>query len=217
MDLQLGSGDPHHGKVKRSELQLPQDTKVYNVSYAVSSLLTETIYGHNLLYNIVQGTSALQRIGDNIHIKGITFDLMVDTNAAVVGGATSYNGMLIRLMIIASPVQDPGVGLTGTVGSTFIFYNTTSQLITARADPRKVKVLCDKVIQVQSRISGTSTVDYVSVDCQVDMPFEFQTGSTYGVTANLYALCMPYISAGVPGTSIAVNAYPSFTVAFSDI
>jgi len=212
LDFSLGSGDPKGSlsKVKRM-LPLPSDAKITTVGYAPVTQKHNTIYTHNLMYPITQGTAVYNRIGDSLMIRAISVRVQVDNQTA----DSVTQGFQYRILVVATAAQDSSLGFsTGSIGSTNLFYTNVGGLIVAQIDPHLCKVICDQIYTYYSR--PAPGVDFFQMDCVLGMPFEFQPGTNYGQAANLYALVIPYVTGGTVGTTIVAKMASQVSVTFSD-
>jgi len=209
IDLEMGSGDATQLK-KRSAIPLAPATKYQVRTYSGISLKDATIYSDNPLVSVAQGTSGLTRIGDQIHVKTLSCNIMVDTT----GAFAVTSGSCYRLILMAITAEYGSVGFTGGVGSTDWTINFGSSGTTSFPDPRLCKVLCDEVIT--SRPVAAAHMFMGGSDCVLNMPFEYRTGSGYGTAANLYWVIIPNIAGGVGGVSAVATFEVTFVVSFED-
>lgn len=207
--LSFGSADqaPSSNKGKRS---IPTDgeEKYFSSSLSTAALTHGTVYTFNPLAQIVAGTGVTQRIGNAIHLDKIQVSLNISTT-----GMVTKTGCNWRFLIVVSTKQyNPSSSSFGSgLGTTDLFLNT-SNACTSPVDPRVAWVLCDKMIEIEPKISGADTVRFTLQSCQIDKDFEYNTAaSTYGVSSNIYIVLVPNIAGGVSGTTV-VGAVQEATV-----
>jgi hypothetical protein len=216
LQLSLGSGDASPGKAKRS-VAVPSDGRIYfhQFNVAVANFAHNTIYTHNLVSGITQGTTQSTRLGNEIFIKNIQGSFSFDT----AGAAFPLSGIAIRLMVVALTQQYASVDFTSGVGSSDLFAGSSVLLTVARPDPRLCRVICDDVIHIQPSVSTTTgysgTVKTFSLGCAVNQPFEYRAATVYGTAANLYFLAIPVTSNGANGTTTVCSLAADIVVSFT--
>jgi hypothetical protein len=214
ISLEAGSGD-NSNKTKRSTINSRPDTRILvsNGTVATAGFTHNTLITANPLYLISQGTADNQRIGDTIHLDTISLKLLFDTATATVGSA----GVKCRVMLVACTAQYAVTAFTSGVGSTDMFYATSTNLVVTRLNPRLCKVLCDEIIDTKPTVSSVGALGYGHIECKVDAPFEFRTGSNYGTAANLYLVMVPYVVSGTSGTTTCGAFGYDYAVSYRDI
>lgn len=208
VSFQVGSGEPTKGK---RSLAVAPDSKFLATSLSVSGALHNTIYSFNPLSVITAGTGSSQRIGAGIRLKGLSFKFnVVSTTAAP-------NHSVWRILLVASTYQG-GLPNFGTVlNSGLLFYATTGLDFTAaHVDSRIAKVVCDELITVRPTISATCAMEHGFIDCSVDIPYEYQTTSSYGVNSNLYLVVIPHVATGTNGSTVVGSLSGESLVCWAD-
>jgi hypothetical protein len=214
LDLAMGSGETTT-KNKRSLATLPPNSHIFdsNGTIAAANFTHNTIYTTNPLFSITQGTGDSNRLGDTIHLDRISLVCQVDTSTATTVSAP----VKFRMMLVVITNQYSPTAFTSGVGSTDVFFTTSTGLIVSRPNPRLCKVLCDEIVVAQPMTVAGAALGYGHIDCKIDMPFEFRTGSNYGTTANMYLLLIPNIAGGTSGTTLCGTLSFDYLVSFRDI
>jgi hypothetical protein len=191
------------------------DTRSYttNGTVAASGVTHNTIYTANVLNGISQGTGDGNRIGDSIHIDHITLNCLLDTAT----GSSNVVPVKLRVMLLACTAQYTQASFGSGLGSSDLFYATSTNLLISRLNPRLCKLLCDEIIHIQPTVAAVGTVGYGHINCKVDAPFEFRTGTQYGTAANLYLVTIPYVVGGTSGTTQAGAFAYDYAVTFRDV
>lgn len=216
LQLSLGSGDASPNKSKRS-VAISDDGRYYvrQFNVAVANFTHNTIYTHNLMSGVAQGTTQATRLGNEVLVKNISCSFSVDT----AGAAFPLSGIAIRFMIVALTQQYTAVDLTSGVGSSDMFTGSTVLLSIARPDPRLCRVICDDVVHVQPTVSTTTgysgVVHTFSLGCAVNQPFEYRAATSFGTAANLYLLAIPVTSNGANGTTTVCSISGDVVVSFT--
>lgn len=216
LQLSLGSGDASPGKSKRS-LGTGVDTRFYvrQFNVAVANFTHNTIYTHNLMSGIAQGTTQSSRLGNEVTIDTIYSSFSIDT----AGAAFPLSGISIRFLVVALTQQYSAVDLTSGVGSSDMFFGSSVLLTVARIDPRLCRVLCDDIVHVQPTVSTTTGYSGVtrafSLGCTVKQPFEYRAATSFGTAANLYLLAIPVTSNGANGTTTVCSLSGDVVVAYT--
>lgn len=210
LSLQVGSGDPVKGK---RSLPVNPDSKFLATYVSVGNATHDTLYSYNPLSVIVNGTGPSQRIGSAIKLKGISFRFTVDG----VVSSTTANPTIWRVMLVASTVQGNVANFGTVLGSSNLFFSTAVTLpVNSHVDSRVAKLICDQTFETKPRIAATPDNLAGFVDCEINMPFEFQSGSVFGVSSNLYLVVTPHVAAGVSGTTVAGNITGEVLVCWTD-
>lgn len=208
VSFQVGSGEPAKGK---RSLAVAPDSKFLATTLSIGSALHNTIYSFNPLSVITAGTGSSQRIGAGIRLKGLSFKFNVVQNTAFA------NFSVWRILLVASTYQGglPNFGSVLNTGQ--LFYATTGLDFTvAHVDSRIAKVVCDELITVTPIISGSAAMTNGFIDCQVDIPYEYQTTSSYGVNSNLYLVVIPSAANGVNGSTVVGTLSGESLVCWAD-
>jgi len=204
VSFQVGSGEPT--KTKRS-LPVSVEEKFLATPVSITSVLHNTLYTFNPLSVIAPGTGANQRIGSGIKLKGMSFRFDI-TSAVTIPSVW-------RVLVVASTFQFTGTNFGSGLGTTNLFFNSFNT-VEDHVDSRVAKVICDTTYELKPRVSGQPDLKFGFVDCEVNLPFAFQTGSVYGESANLYVVVTGYSANGTTGTTSCGTIEGEVLVAWAD-
>lgn len=203
--FQVGSGEPQKGK-RSLPVSIMQKFVATNVYVSATH---STLYSYNPLSIIAVGTAANQRIGSGIKLKGVSFRFEI--NSAVTAVSTW------RVLLVASTYQFSATNFGSGLGTTNLFFaGGSSNGVHPHVDARVAKVICDTTYELKPRITGQKDSVFRSVDCEVDMPFAFQTGSVYGETANLYLVVTASTPGGATGVTACGDIFGEVVVSWAD-
>lgn len=208
VSFQVGSGEPTKGK---RSLAVAPDSKFLATNLSVSNALHDTVYSYNPLSVITSGTGSTQRVGAGIRLKGFSFKFNISSNPAISDQA------VWRILLVASTVQGglPNFGSVLNTGN--LFYSTTGPNFTyTHVDSRIAKVVCDELINVRPKIAGSRALCNGFIDCSVDIPYEFQTTSSYGVNSNFYLVVIASVANGTTGTTVCGNISGESLICWTD-
>lgn len=163
------------------------------------------IFTCGLTNQIGAGTGNAQRIGDSIQLEALKIEGLFQA-------ATDADAYKFRL-IIGYSGEEYGVTTltTGNLTSTELFLpNTDTTMVNAIVNPKTFTVLYDEVYDLNSQVSGDSTLQSLRATIPLKKNFPYQSaGSVYGKTQNLYMVVTSYAVSAVGGASIgsALIAY----------
>jgi len=218
LTLAAGSGlaSVNSSKSKR-DLPMVSGDKVYAYTGNINGagLLCNTIYTGQVTTGIAQGTTESTRIGSSIQLKNCILNYKYSNTAATTVNKTRF----LRVLLVANQSESSATGFTSGLGSSDLFYTTTDLTIT-RVNPRLSKVFCDQLIVIQPCIDGTTnnntTTAYGTVECNLDVPFDYRTGTNYGINANLYWIVVAQADNDSNGTSQEGSFTWESVVTFTD-
>jgi hypothetical protein len=191
VSLQLGSGEPSKG---RRSLPASIEAKFNTTAVTVSNGLCNTLYTFNPLSVITQGTGSNNREGAGIHLKAVSFRYNLESP-----GSSSVTW---RMMLVAATPQFNMANFGSGIGSNQLFLSASyNNVLVPHVDSRLAKVLCDTTVMVQPSVTGVQVDSTGFFDCEINMPFEFQSSGVYGTASNLYIIVMPYIPGGTTGST----------------
>jgi hypothetical protein len=205
VSFQVGSGEA--SKVKRS-LPVSVEQKFLASPVSIVTALHNTLYTFNPLSVIAPGTGANQRIGSGIKLKGMSFRFEIFSAVTVPS--------FWRVLVVASTFQYNGTNFGSGLGTSNLFFSGSVATTEAHVDSRLAKVICDQSFELVPRVSGQPDIKFGFVDCMVDLPFAFQTGSVYGEAANLYVVVTPLIANGTTGTTSCGSIEGEVLVSWAD-
>lgn len=191
VDFQVGSGEPQKGKRSLAV----SSTQRFNSSAVFATATANTIYTFNPIAAIALGTGSNQREGAAINLRAVSFRYTIES------AQTVNTGVVWRVMIVASPAQFSGANFGSGLGIPDLYFAPFSTTVAGHIDGRLAKVLCDTTHELKPRVTGTADAVFGSVDCEINTPFEFRTGSVYGESLNLYVVLTTYTPYGVTGST----------------
>lgn len=217
LSLSLGSGTDKP-KGKRSLNTSPNSQfYVQSQSNTPANFLHNTLYTANVMSPIIQGTGSNQRIGNNVYVRAVHGTFSFDT----AGSTNPASELKVRIMLLASTVQSTASTFNSGLGSTQIFFNTSSgNLTTSRPDPRVCKIICDEIITVTPSVTTAALsgclggLQVTNVGCVLDQEFQYREGTVFGTAANLYWVVLPFTSGGVTGTTTCATMASDIIVDF---
>jgi hypothetical protein len=208
VSFQVGSGEPTKGK---RSLPVAPDSKFLATSLSIGSALHQTVYSFNPLSVITPGTGSSQRIGAGIRLKGLSFKFNIMSNN------TFTNQGVWRILLVASTYQGGLPNFGAVLNTGHLFYATTGLDFTAaHVDSRIAKVVCDELVHVVPTISGSFAFMNGFIDCSVDIPYEYQTTSSYGVNSNLYLVVIPSLAYGTTGSTVCGSITGESLICWAD-
>lgn len=200
--------------VKKASL-MKTEIKNYNLVVSNAAVVHATQYAHAMTQGIVQGTTNEDRVGDEIFINAIRFNILVASNATA--GAYSY-----RLMLVWSGEEfnNAGTLASTSLASSEVFlpgFDNGAKFLGV-VNRKAVTVLWDRVVDINSNIANTS--DCITVSGTIGMKnqrFPYQAaGSIYGKTKNLYFVAIPNVVNGVTGTTGCGAITITYSIDFRD-
>lgn len=193
VSFQVGSGEP-----QKSRRSLPVSSDQRFLATSLTQAMTHnTIYTFNPLSVITQGTAGYQREGNGIQLKGISFRFTLES--------WPDKSSVVRLMVVASTKQFSSAGLGAGLGSGDLFFSGTVNSVVGHVDSRLAKVVCDVTYELKPRTATQLDVLSDCFDCEINVPFAYQSASSYGESANLYLIATACTPNGVTGTTNCVT------------
>lgn len=157
--------------------------------------LQATHFTRNILGNVPQGTSTLQRESEEIHLcsfKG-TLSLFQQFTAG------NYNNV-IRIMLVRSKLEYlAGTDSYGSgLGTNDLYLQNVmaANFINSQVDPKKVQILWEKKIITGNKNGLTAAtinnvIQYVDFNVPLNIDYVYKTGSNFGNKYNLYWVIIP--------------------------
>lgn len=217
LDLNMGSGvNSTSVKQKRSAHPLPPDSRIAQdvKDVASANFLHNTLLTANIVGLIAQGTADANRLGDFIKLKTLHIRFAVDTTGAPAIDAA----FMVRIMIVVVSKQvSLGSQWSSGLGTSDLFYSTGNNVCLGQIDPKKCKVLCDEIFEYQSTTGSNAGLVTGAMECILDAPFEYQSGTSFGTAANIYAVCVPYVAGGTTGTTSAGRFSATSVLTFESV
>jgi hypothetical protein len=204
VSFQVGSGEPQKG---RRSLPASIEQKFSAANVYVIGATQGTLYTYNPLANLLAGTGSGQRVGDGIKLKGISLKMDV-----VSAASTPSNW---RFLVVASTAKYSGTNFGSGIGTTDLFFGALTG-VSNHVDSRRAKVLCDTIVEAKPRVTGQSDICSLSIDCELNVPFAYQTGSVYGESANIYVVVYATTPNGTTGTTVCGTAGGELLVSWAD-
>lgn len=219
LNLALGSADSRN-KGRRS-FPSGSDDQIDNSQTIVTTanFLHNTIYTANALSVITQGTDQMSRIGNAIYIKAIHGTFRFDPFGSVAPASGAY----VRIMLVESTTATAVANFTSGLGSTDLFYGSTTMLTVARPDPRICNVICDELCKIAPRVSvaaGTGCLGEVMITnlgCVINKRFEYRAATGFGTASNFYWILIPDTSGGATGVTTVCSVHADLVVDFKII
>lgn len=161
-----------------------------------------TVYTLGLTTQVVQGDSNAQRDGDAIYLEALKI------NGHFQASSTS-NAYKCRIIVGYSGEEfSPNTFTSSQLANTDVFFPSTFWT-NAITNPKAFTVLYDTTLDVNSQVTGVSTLQSYSATIPLKRMHPYQSnGSQYGKTRNLYAVVVPHgvgVAAGTAVGSIFMN------------
>lgn len=204
---------------KRSIVNTVRNTiledKQFQLSNSGGSLAHNTIYSSNLLGNIPIQVGSNGRLGQKLHMKPTTLNIMLT--------GIQYNSypIFVRILVVKSNAQyhSGSNSITSGLGSTDIFETGHSELIIAPTDTNKCIVLHDQIVRFDVTTLGSpGTADTKIINIPLKGGnFEYlTTTSNYMRDKNMYLVFIPYMYGGTPGTTVLSTVLQESCINFTD-
>jgi len=154
------------------------------------------VYTLALTQQIVQGDTNSQRDGDAIYLEALKI------NGHFQAASTS-NAYKCRIIIGYSGEEyNPNTFTASQLGTTDVFFSSTFWT-NALTNPKAFTVLYDTTLDVNSQVSGVSSLQSYSATIPLKRMHSYQSnGAVYGKTRNLYAVVVPFGVGVAAGTSV---------------
>lgn len=221
-----GPGAVTYTKTKKKKKQYTRNSlqkKIMNLAGAKHWTVECNVASkHNNFYNfsptqgIVTGSTNVTRNGDDAFL--CAFKVNGTIVAPTTAGAYQY-----RLILGWSTVEDSTAGInagwvaTAQMNNMFLPNSGTAYGTTGLINPKCFTVLDDRIIDVNSIVSGVAEVKHFGYTVQIDQKFVYLgSSSAYGKFKNLYYLAIPIVSGGVANTTSTGSIVASTDLIFKD-
>jgi len=200
--------------VKKAAL-LKTEIKNYNTNVANAAVTHSSFYAHAMTQGITQGLTIEDRIGDEIFLNAIRFNVFL--TAPGTAGAYSY-----RIMLVWSGEEFNNTSTLVTTslsaGEVMLPGYSSGSAYLAIVNRKAVTVLWDRIVDINSNVSATSDVTTVSGTLNLkNQRFAYQSaGSIYGKTKNLYFIAIPNVANGTTGTTGCGAIGITYSIDFRD-
>lgn len=180
----------------------------YSDSTLTVALLHNTLYDHNVTYQIKQGTAGNKRIGDQIYLEAIKIRAHYGSNTS------QTNGQIIRVIVgyCEQNSNSSGWGTNFTNTSIFVQSSGTTSYANGVPDPKEITVLYDEAQTVSNQVSGVSDVTQFVATVPIQKSFPYYAETDYGKNKNLYIWVMGSTLGGVVGSTNVGSIYMSYDV-----
>lgn len=184
------------------------ETKQYNVYLSGTNYYNTNIRSHNLTYGIAQGTSGFTRIGDVIHITGVSIK------------ARHYNTLNnvpceIHFALIECDLEINGTN-ANTMSASDVIRNSGSDPSLWRVDPERTSKIhfvktCRLVDIIGTTNEKNKTFTYYK---KLNKRFTYNPATSFGRTTNLYLITWAQVTgAGLQQTGLSID----WTLYFKDV
>lgn len=200
-------------QIKKASL-MQTEIKTSTLVPASTGLLHGTQLACNVTAAITQGVQFYQRVGDEVFLNSIRFNITVQSPTA--SGAYSY-----RLMFVYSGEEYATTALSAaSLPATEVFLGgaSTTNPYTGVANRKAVTVLWDQVVDINSVIAATRDVQTVRGVLNLrNVRFPYQTStSVYGKVKNIYFVVLPNVANGTIGSTACGAIDMSYSIDFRD-
>lgn len=167
------------------------------------------IYTLGFTQQVVQGDSNSQRDGDAIYLEALKINGHFQAS-------TTSNAFKCRILIGYSGEEfNPQTFLPSLLGTTDVFFPST-YYANGIVNPKAFTVLYDTTLDVNSQVSGVSSLQSFSATIPLKRMHSYQAnGSVYGKTRNLYAVCVPFGVGTASGTAVG-SIYMNYDMIFKN-
>lgn len=187
----------------------------------ISQTVTALHHGHinrNILGNIIQGTSTLNRESEEIKLCAFKGKFMLRALWTVGATYETY----IRIMFIRTKVEaSAGVDTySSAIGSADLYLNNQSSLnlVNSQIDPKKVQLLFDKTVKLPfvNSTANTNASAIVEFNVPLNHDYVYKTGSNNGNKYNYQIVMVAHSPGGTAGTTQLVYVEEDSQVVFKD-
>lgn len=196
----------------KKKLMKTEPAKHVHIGDGVNSfaLVHNSLYSYCFTKDIVQGTSNLQRLGDDVYLCALKVAMSIQA-------PNTANGYTYRIIVGYSTQQDSQTPLTsafttGIVPNNYVFFPNSGAnwRTTGLVNPKSFTTLYDSTIDINSIVSGVGDLKTHIFTVPINQNFEFiAEGGQVGKTRNLYMIIVANVIGGTPGTTacgaIAMN------------
>lgn len=147
-----------------------------------------TIASWNLTYDIAQGVTSNERIGQKIHLVGLKLRYEIGTTANQAQAS-------FRVMVLMSTSQ---VATSGNLTTSDLFVANTTNNIQAISDARKIVKLYDETQDVIQQTTGNAVGHFTEKYIAINRDFNYllDGNSRFGEEMNLYVVVIPHTQTG---------------------
>ena len=177
-----------------------EPAKHMHVGDGVNSIAIKhnNIYAYNLTKDIVQGTSNTTRLGDEVELCALKFNISLQA-------PTTANGYTYRILVGYHTQTDTNTVLTYNVLSpSQIFLTNTGANWTCGGiiNPKNFTVLYDSTHDINSQVSGTGDLMSVGETVPINQKFIYgQEAGAQGKTRNLFFVIMSNVIGGAANST----------------
>lgn len=178
--------------VRNTVLPKTKEQAQFNVFVGGPQPKSGTIYTHNFLKYITQGTSDDDRVGDEIYVKNIAMNLKLSQTTT--NANEKWHSMFWRVMVVSTPKEHNTTNFDSGIGTSDIFHDFTdgNQIVAISVDKDlSCKVLFDKTYKLQTNSTITSMSKNCKINVNVNKPFRYKEGTVFGKYNNYYLLLIP--------------------------
>lgn len=179
---------------------------------AVVDSYHNTIYTHNPLGNIPQGSQIYARNGDEIHVSWMKYVFHFYNKNVV-------QNQKVRVMLVSADQEVKGASDTFGSGLTdsdmFLAYYDA---LISIPDYKKVTILHDEIVSIPGQtVAGQRTGVVKEFKFNLHKTHSYRTGSSYKDGKNYYVVVIPHIEEGISGITRGVNWDCQIMISFKDI
>lgn len=164
------------------------------------ALKHNNIYAYNLTKDIVQGTSNTTRLGDEVELCALKFNISLQAPATA-------NGYTYRILVGYHTQTDTNTVLTYNVLSPsqiFLTGTGANWVCGGIINPKNFTVLYDSTHDINSQITGTGDLMSVGETVPINHKFIYgQEAGAQGKTRNLYYVIMSNVIGGVANNTVS--------------
>jgi len=190
------------------------------ISSTTVSLLHNAHFNRNILGNIAQGTSTLQRESEEIHLCAFKGTLSIYNQYTAGNWPTCVRLMLVRMKIETGAATDAYVS---TLGVNDLYLNNTSSttLVESMVDPKKAQILWEKRLVLPTKNGLTTstinnTVTFVDFNVPLGIDYVYKTASNYGNKYNLYWVMTSFSAGASSGTTFLASVEETSQLIYKD-
>lgn len=189
-------------RIAHREALKTQETKQQFV-YSGGVLKHNTVYSATLV-NMSQGNTDSTRVGDEIFIKGMTFNFLLQSVAATAKPSA------VRMLVVRTPLT--------TLADSDLFVGSSGQIINRLVNKEKITVLYDRMYYCKNHASDSNPQSYVhKVHLSINKKHIFSgDNATTGKYYNYYLIQVPFVAGGTTGTTDAAYVDQHFMTTYKD-
>lgn len=157
-------------QVARAVQSKDAETKGY-LSARSQTLTSDTVYAHNLLYPIGQGTSSATMVGKQINLVNMRF------RSTLLTGVVSPAPKTFRILIVKT--KQYFTASSTSTPYTNIFRNSGGSVGTdLHVDLSKVSILMDKQVTINTSITGVAQTKHVNFNIPFNKKIKFDADNS---------------------------------------